>query len=73
MTDERRNKYIARDREIRPFTENLQPSRVTIREFLIALGVYFEPVKGISPNQEYKELFLFLNDVRTGTAKGVSF
>ena len=59
--------------EIRPFTENLQPSRVTIREFLIAQDFHFEPVEDISPNQKYKELFLPLNDIRTGTAKGVSF
>jgi hypothetical protein len=37
-----------------------------VREFLIAQGFHFEPVEDISQNQEYKELFLRLNVVRTG-------
>ena len=60
----RRAQYIAQNREIRAFQENLQQGWITIREFLIAAAFHFEPAEEVFPIEELVELVLLVNEPR---------
>jgi hypothetical protein len=64
VKDARRAQYIARDREIRAFQENLQQGRITIREFLMAAAFHFEPAEEVFRIEELAELVLPLDEAR---------